>query len=189
MIDANDMKPGITFKDKGSIFIVLSASHSHQGRGQATVKIKIKDLITGSITMKTISGGGKFEKAHIDKTNVIFSYDDGDNYIFMDEETFEQVPINKSKLEWEINFIVDGSKVILISHEGKNIGIQLKPQATLMVTDTEPAVAGNTASGKAMKRAMTEKGLEIQVPLFIKNNDYVIVSTEDGSYISRQKKG
>ena len=187
MIEVNDMKPGVTFKEGNDIFIVITASHSHQGRGQATVKLKVKNLTTGSITIKTISGGGKFEKAHISKENAIFSYDDGSNYVFMDENTYEQVEIPTTKLEWEKNFIIEGTKVILIKYESQILGITLKPSAELKISHTEPAVAGNTASGKTLKNATVETDFETQVPLFINIGDKVILSTEDGSYLGRGK--
>ncbi len=188
MINLNDLKPGITFKDKDDILLVLSASHSHQGRGQATVKLKVKNLISGSIVIKTYSGNIKFEKAHIQKENAFFSYSTGSEYVFMNENTFEEVKISIEKLEWEKNFIVEEDKVILILFEGSVIGITLKPSYNLKVIFTEPAVAGNTASGKALKSATIETGYTTQVPLFINNNDYITISTEDGTYIGRAKK-
>ena len=188
MIDVNDLKPGVTFKENDKIFIVLNAQHSHQGRGQATVKVKIKNLITGAITQKTISGGGKFEKAHISKENGLFSYSTGDNYVFMHETNFDQYEIPLSKLEWEKFFITEGSKVTLIKYEGVILGVQLPSSSDLTIKHTEPAVAGNTVSGKTLKNAITETDLEVQVPLFINIGDKVTFSTSDGSYLSRAKK-
>ncbi|CAT05002.1 Elongation factor P [Mesomycoplasma conjunctivae] len=184
MINVNEFRPGITFKDEGDIFVVLESQHSKQGRGQANVKAKVKNLKTGAIIVKTYSGGERVEKAHIEKVSMSYLYNDGDAIVLMNDETFEQISIEVSKVEWEIKFLVDGAKVKVRKYGEEILDIELAPKVELLVTQAFDAVKGNTSSNPT-KKITLETGYEIDAPLFIKEGEKIVVSTETGKYVSR----
>ncbi|AGM24994.1 elongation factor P [Spiroplasma chrysopicola] len=184
MISVNDFRPGITFEYEGNIYVVLEAQHSKSGRGQAHVKAKVKNLRTGSTTMITFTGGDKVSKAMIDKVEMQFLYDDGSNAIFMDTATYEQLEIPSERLIWEKNFLKEGVMVSVSKFEGEVIGIVLPDKIDLQIVEAEAAIKGDTTSG-AMKKAVLETGWELLVPLFIKENEIITVSTADGKYSGR----
>lgn len=184
MINVNDFKPGITFLYEKEIYIVLESNHSKSGRGQAHVKTKVKNLKTGTIKNITFTGGDIVYPAIIETKKAQYLYREDQSYIFMDEETYDQVMIPESQLAWEKNFIVEGDTVKLKVYQETIIGIELRSSVMLTVTYTEPGVKGNTATN-ATKPATLETGYQVQVPLFINNNDKIIINTIDGTYKSR----
>ncbi|TNK96609.1 elongation factor P, partial [Mycoplasmopsis pullorum] len=183
----NEFKPGITFQDEGDIFIVLEAQHSKQGRGQANVKAKVKNLRTGSTTIKTYTGGDKVKPAHIDKRRMNFLYSDGENIILMDNETFEQVEIPVKNVEWELNFLKEGSEVQIRKFEEEVLDIELPINVDLLVQSAPDAVKGNTTTNP-QKKVILETGFEMETPMFIKEGDSIIVSTETGKYVGKNNK-
>ncbi|APJ38254.1 elongation factor P [Mycoplasmopsis pullorum] len=187
MINVNEFKPGITFQDEGDIFIVLEAQHSKQGRGQANVKAKVKNLRTGSTTIKTYTGGDKVKPAHIDKRRMNFLYSDGENIILMDNETFEQVEIPVKNVEWELNFLKEGSEVQIRKFEEEVLDIELPINVDLLVQSAPDAVKGNTTTNP-QKKVILETGFEMETPMFIKEGDSIIVSTETGKYVGKNNK-
>ncbi|QSF13380.1 elongation factor P [Mycoplasma sp. Mirounga ES2805-ORL] len=187
MINVNTFKPGITFQDEDEIFVVLEAQHSKQGRGQANVKAKVKNLRTGAITIKSYTGGVMVKKAHIDKRPMNFLYNDGENIVLMDNETYEQIEIPLSKLQWEMNFLVEGMKVQIRKFEEEVLDIEIDTNITLKVIEAPDAVKGNTTTNP-QKRIKVETGYELDAPMFIKENDFVIVSTETGKYVGKGNK-
>lgn len=187
MISVNDFKPGITFQLDGNIYVVLNAQHSKQGRGQANVKAKVKDLRTGTITIKSFTGGDKVQKAHIETISMNYLYNDGNNAILMDEVTYEQFEIPLKRLEWELNFLVDGSKVKVRKFEEEILDIEIPLNIELEVAEAFDAVKGNTTTNP-QKKVTLITGFELEVPMFIKQNDVIIVSTEDGKYVGKGKK-
>lgn len=184
MINVNDFKPGITFLYDKEIYLVIESAHSKSGRGQAHVKAKVKNLKTGTIKILTFTGGDVVYPAVIERRKAQYLYRDDQDYIFMDEATFDQIMINETKLLWEKNFLVEGESINLRFYNEEIIGIELKPAVTLEVTYTEPGVKGNSTTG-SMKPATLQTGYKLQVPLFVNNNDKIIVSTIDGVYKSR----
>ncbi len=184
MINVNEFRPGITFEFEGEIFVVISAQHSKQGRGQANVKAKVKNLRSGSITIKTFSGGERVQKARIDKITMVFLYNEGQNSVLMDDSTYEQISIDNEKIAWELNFLSEGVKVKLRKFNDEILDIELPPKIELKVASTFDAVKGNTTTNPT-KRATLETGFEIDVPLFIKEDEIIVVSTEEGKYVSR----
>ncbi len=184
MIDVNKFKPGITFQENSEIFMVIEAQHSKQGRGQASVKAKVKNLRSGAITVKTYTGGDKVKKAHINKKDMDYLYNDGVNAILMDQETFEQVEIDMSKLEWELNFMVEGNKVKVRCFESEILDLELDANVQLKVTEAPDAVKGNTTNNP-QKFIEVETGFKLEAPMFIKEGETIIVSTSDGKYIGR----
>ncbi|WP_338965961.1 MULTISPECIES: elongation factor P [unclassified Spiroplasma] len=184
MISVNDFRPGLTFQYEGNIYAVVEAQHSKSGRGQAHVKAKVKNLRSNATTSITFTGGDKVEKAMIDKVEMQYLYDDGANVIFMDTQSYEQLEVPSSRLTWEKNFFKEGVMASVTKYEGEVLGIILPDKVDLTITTAEAAVKGDTSSG-AMKKAVLETGLEVQVPLFIKEGELITVSTSDGKYSSR----
>lgn len=187
MINVNTFKPGITFQENGDIFSVLSASHSKQGRGQATVKAKVKNLRTGSTTVKSYTGGDKVESAHIDKKDMDYLYNDGANIVLMDQQTFEQIEIPLVKVEWELNFLKEGNKVMVRLFGSEVLDIELPTNIELLVTEAPEAIKGNTQNNP-QKKIILETGFELEAPMFIKEGETIIVSSEDGKYVGRGNK-
>lgn len=183
-INVNDLKNGSTFLHEGNVFLVLTTEHSKSGRGQAHVKIKAKNLMQVNTQMLTFTGGDKVEKAFVKKFKAQFIYEDESGFNFMNNETFEQIAIPTSKLEWEKNFIVEGQNVNLTSFEEQILGIELDTNVELEIQDTADAVKGNTVTN-ATKKATTNTSLELDVPQFIQIGDKIIVNTETGKYVSR----
>ena len=187
MINVNSFKPGITFQENKDIFVVLEASHSKQGRGQANVKAKVKNLRTGSITVKSYTGGNKVAKAHISKNDMDYLYSDGANIILMDQTTFEQIEISIKKVEWEMNFLKEGNKVLVRTFEGQVLDVELPTEVTLVVSEAADAVKGNTTNNP-QKKVTLETNFELEVPMFIKQGESIIVSTATGKYKGRGGK-
>lgn len=187
MISVNDFKPGITFQLDGNIYVVLTAQHSKQGRGQANVKAKVKDLRNGSTTVKSFTGGDKVQKAHIETVSMNYLYNDGTSAILMDEETFEQIEIPISRLEWELNFLIDGSKVKVRKFNEEILDIEIPLNIEIEVSEAFDAVKGNTTTNP-QKKVILVTGFEIEAPMFIKQGDVIIVSTEEGKYVGKGKK-
>lgn len=184
MFSVNDVKNGITFELEGEIYQVLEFSHVKPGKGAAFVKMKIKNLRTGSNTEKSFNSGTKLEKAMIEKKGMQFLYASGDMYNFMNMETYEQIELSASQLGDDAKFLKEGLNVDLSFYNGELLGVILPDKVELKVVHTEPAVKGNTTNN-ATKDAELESGLVIRVPLFVEENDVVIVSTSTGKYDSR----
>ena len=187
MINVNTFKPGITFEEDKDIFVVLSASHSKQGRGQANVKAKVKNLRNGSIINKTFTGGDKVQPAHITKVDMDFLYNDGSNIILMDQSSFEQIEIPNNKVEWEMNFLKEGNKVLVRKYNDEILDVELPINVELKVVSAPEAVKGNTQSNP-QKKVILETNFEIEVPMFIKEGENIIVSSETGKYVGRASK-
>ena len=184
MFSVNDVKNGITFELEGDIYQVLEFSHVKPGKGAAFVKMKIKNLRTGSNTEKSFNSGTKLEKAMIEKKPMQFLYASGDMYNFMNMESYEQIELSASQLGEDAKFLKEGLNVDLSFYNGELLGVILPDKVELKVVHTEPAVKGNTTNN-ATKDAELESGLVIRVPLFVEENDVVIVSTSTGKYDSR----
>ena len=187
MINVNNFKPGMTFEIKEGIFSIISSSHSKQGRGQASVKAKIKNLRTGAVLYKTWNGGNQVAKAHISKIKMNYLYNDVNNYFFMNNSTYEQIEISQEKIKWEINFLIEGSNVLVREFNGEILDIEIPPKVSLEITTVEDAIKGNSQNNP-QKIAILETGYSVHVPIFIKNNEKVIISTETGLYIKRDNK-
>ncbi|TDV24137.1 translation elongation factor P (EF-P) [Mycoplasmopsis mustelae] len=187
MINVNEFKPGITFQDEGEIFVVLEAQHSKQGRGQANVKAKVKNLRTGSTTIKSYTGGDKVKPAHIDKRKTDYLYSDNENIILMDKETYEQIEIPLKVVEWEMNFLKEGQEVQIRKFENEVLDIELPLNITLRVTSAPDAVKGNTTTNP-QKKVIVETGFELETPMFIKEGDLITISTESGKYVGKSKE-
>ena len=184
MILVNDLKPGSTFEYEGNIYMVLSMSLNKTAMRQMVVKAHAKDLRTGTIKDVVFTGGDKVEQAQIEKREMQYLYDAGDELVFMDNATYDQIEIAKSRLEWELNFLKPNDNVSITSYEGEILGVSLPDKVALRVAESEQAVKGDTATA-AQKNATLETGWVIKVPLFIQQDEVVLVSTVDGKYCGR----
>ncbi|MGL4647168.1 MAG: elongation factor P [Mycoplasmoidaceae bacterium] len=185
IIHAKDLRAGHTFIYKNNIYLVLENSFNKTAMREGIVKCKVKNLRTSTITIEVLTGE-KLEQANVQKKKCSFSYIDGANYVFMDLENFEQYEVNIAKLQWEKNFLIEGSEVNMIIYENEILGLSLPDTVTLRVEYAEEAVQGNSVQ-TALKKATLETGWEIDVPQFIKTGELVIVNTVSGEYISRCK--
>lgn len=186
MIIVNDLKPGITFLYENNIYTCLDISHNKTAMRQMIVKAKAKNLRTGTILDVSFTGGDKVEQAHIDKKEMNYLYDAGDSLVFMDNETYEQIEIPHANLEWEMHFLKPNDNVVISMYEGEILGVILPDKVALQIVECEPAVKGDTATS-ATKNAVLETGWEIRVPLFIENEEMVLINTADGKYSGRAK--
>ncbi|MBR3199117.1 MAG: elongation factor P [Bacilli bacterium] len=184
MININDIKNGMTIIIDGNIYLILEFQHVKPGKGPAFVRIKLKNLRTGSTIEQTFNTNIKFEKAIIAKKPMQYLYGSGDTHNFMNMETYEQIDLTKDQLGDDAKFLKEGLNLEVTFYQGEVLGITLPEKIEYGISHTEPAVKGNTATN-ATKEATLENGLTIKVPLFINENDRVIVSTKDGKYDSR----
>lgn len=183
-ININDIKNGMTIIIDGNLCSIVEFQHVKPGKGPAFVRIKLKNLRTGSIVENTYNTNLKVTKAHINKVKAGYLYANGDNYVFMNNETFEQMEIPSSILGDSLNFIKEGLEIDIDYYEGEIIGITLPEKIEFEVIETEPAVKGNTTNN-AQKDAKIETGYVVKVPLFINTGEKIIISTKDGKYSSR----
>ncbi len=184
MINVNDFKTGVTINFNNSIYQVLEFQHVKPGKGPAFVRSKLKNLRTGAIIDHTFTAGIKLEKAHVEKRPMQFLYSTGDIYYFMNMDDYEQIELNKNIIGDKIVFLKENLEIEIISFEGEILEIILPDKIELKVVRTETATRGNTSSN-AYKDASLETGLVAKVPLFIEQDEIIIVSTYDGKYVSR----
>jgi len=184
MISTSDFKTGITIQYDGNLFQVIEFQHVKPGKGQAFVRSKLRNLRTGAVTDKTFNAGEKMERAHIEKSSMQFLYAMGDTYVFMNNETYEQIEVPVANLAHEKNFMLDGMEVKIMQFGDEVLGVELPEKVTLEVTESDPGVKGNTASN-ATKSATVSTGYTLQVPLFIEVGEKLIINTSTGAYVSR----
>ncbi|WP_323615540.1 elongation factor P [Erysipelothrix rhusiopathiae] len=184
MIQSNDLRAGMSIIYEDNLYQVLDTSHNKTAQRQMIIKPKVRNMRSGSVTELTMIGGDKVEQAHIDKRVMQYLYDAGEELVFMDGETYEQLEIAKSRLEWEMNFMKENQDITVVFYESEVLGVNLPEKIALTVTQAEPIVKGDTATN-AQKNAVVETGLEIRVPLFISEGEVVLVNTTDGKYSGR----
>jgi elongation factor P len=184
LISVNDFKTGLSIEVDGDIFSVTDFQHVKPGKGAAFVRSKLKNLRNGNVVEKTFRAGETVARAVIENRQVQYLYNSGSDYTFMDNETYDQFELTKKQLEWEINFLKENMSVNIASYQGEIIGITLPNSVELAVTETEPGIKGNTATG-ATKSAKLETGLSVHVPLFINEGDVLLIDTREGKYVSR----
>jgi len=184
MIDVNDLRKGVTFEYDGKLYIVLEYSHNKPGRGNATIRIKARDLRSGTTLERTFQSGDRVQDARLDFHNVQYLYNDGDNYFFMDTETFEQPGIPKNVIGDAAGFLKESMEVKLTFYNGEAIDIELPTSVDLKVVQAETAVKGDTATG-VTKKVMVETGTSVQVPYFVVEGDTIRVDTRTGAYVTR----
>lgn len=184
MISAGDFRNGATFDDNGNVFQIIEFQHVKPGKGAAFVRTKIKNVITGSVVERTFNPSEKFPTAFIEKREMQYLYKEDNIYFFMDNETYEQEPINEDALGDNFKFVKENTDVKVLSYKGKVFGVEPPFFMELEVTETEPGVKGNTASN-ATKQAILETGATLNVPMFINEGDKIRVDTRTGEYMER----
>jgi len=184
MISAGEFRNGITFEFEGNVYQVVEFQHVKPGKGAAFVRTKLKNVITGGIIEKTFRPTEKMPKAHIERKEMQYLYNDGGLYYFMDQETYEQIPLNESQIGDSLKFVKENMIVKILSYKGSVFGIEPPTFVELEVTATEPGFKGDTATG-ATKPATLETGATINVPLFINQGDIIRVDTRTGEYMER----
>ena len=184
MISVNDFKTGVTIELEGQPYQVLDFQHVKPGKGAAFVRAKLKNLQTGGSIEKTFRGGEKVTKAHLARRPMQYLYSDGDEYVFMDNENYEQTSITKAQIGDGIKWLLENMEIQVLLFQNKIIGLELPNFVELEVTETEPGIKGDTATG-ATKNATLETGAVIQVPLFVDSGDRVRVDTRTSQYMER----
>lgn len=184
MTNSNDFKVGVTIEVEGAIYTILEFQHVKPGKGAAIVKTKLKNLRTGSIIEKTFNAGEKVALARIEKKNMQFLYSMNDTYYFMNNETYDQIELDKAVIGEDVKFLKENLEVYIIFYGDEVLGMDLPDKVVLKVIKTEAAVKGNTTNN-ALKDAEVETGFTVRVPLFINQDEDILISTKDGKYVSR----
>ena len=185
-ITAGDFRKGMIFEMEGKPMVVVDFQHVKPGKGAAFVRTKYKNVITGTIREESFNPTAKFEQGAVERRSAEYSYNDGDLYYFMDQETFDMVPLNKELLGDAFRFVTENTVCKVLSYKGSVFGLECPNFMDLEVTETEPGLAGNTATN-TLKPATVETGAEVKVPLFINIGDKITIDTRTGEYLSRCK--
>ena len=186
-ITAGEFRNGKTFEMDGKVMQVIEFQHVKPGKGAAFVRTKMKNVVTGAVTETSFNPTAKFEEAFVERKDMEYSYSDGDLYYFMDQETYDMVPLNKDLLGDAFRFVKENTMCKVLSYKGTVFGLECPNFMDLVVTETEPGFAGNTATN-VTKPATLETGAEIKVPLFIDVGDKITIDTRTGEYLSRCKE-
>ena len=186
MISAGEFRNGITFDMDGKVMQVVEFQHVKPGKGAAFVRVKMKNVITGGVTETSFNPTAKFPTAYIERKKMEYSYNDGTLYYFMDQETYELEPIDGANLDDSFKVVKENDICTIMSYKGKVFGVEVPNFVDLVVTETEPGFAGNTATN-VTKPATVETGAEIKVPLFIEEGEKIQVDTTTGEYLGRAK--
>lgn len=184
MIGASDFRKGVTFEINGEPFVIVDFQHVKPGKGAAFVRTKYKSLVSGTIREEAFNPNVKFPKAHIETKDMQYLYSDGELYFFMDNETFEQIPLSYEQVEDAIIYLKENDSATLKFYKGKCFSVEAPNFVILTITESEPGIAGNTASNTT-KKATVETGAVIDVPLFVNEGDKIKIDTRTGEYLSR----
>ncbi len=184
MISSNDFQTGLTIELDGEIFMVIEFQHVKPGKGAAFVRSKLRNMRSGATTEKTFRAGEKVAKALIEKKAMEYLYSTGEEFVFMDTESYEQVFLRASQLGDNLNFLKENMQILVMVFKGEVIGIEMPHSVELIVTETEPGFKGDTASGGS-KPAKLETGFIVQVPFFISEGDVLRIDTRTGAYLER----
>jgi elongation factor P len=184
MVSTSDLRKGIAIELDGELWQILDYHHIKMGRGSAQVRIKLRNVKRGQTVERSFQAGEKWPRAHLDRRQVQFLYRDGNDFHFMDTESYDQFTLTAEKLDDAVNYLKDGMLVDRTSYQGETIGVELPITVDMVVTETEPGFAGDTATG-ARKLATVETGLVVQVPLFVAEGDTIRIDTRTGEYQTR----
>lgn len=187
VVDTSDFYSGMKIRWQDAIWEIIDYQHHKMGRGGAVIKTKLKNLDTGSIIENSFRSGEKFERIIFEEKPAQFIFQDGDNYVFMDMENYDQIYIPKDVLDTAINYLTDNLEVVLEFHENRVVGVELPKSVDLKVIETPPSFKGDTVSGGG-KPATLETGITITVPVFVNVGDAIVVDTRTGQYLERVKK-
>jgi len=180
----NDLKNGLVLNIDGQLWAVVEFQHVKPGKGGAFVRTKLKNVLSGKVVDKTFNAGVKVETANVDKRDMQYLYRDGDDWVFMDTSSYDQIHISNTVVGDNSRWLLENQEAVVAVHEGNPLYIELPAAVELMITYTEPGLQGDRATG-GTKPATLETGAEIQVPLFIEPDTKVKVDTRDGSYLGR----
>ncbi|MDD4370924.1 MAG: elongation factor P [Anaerostipes sp.] len=184
MVSAGDFKNGLTIEFEGNIYQIIDFQHVKPGKGAAFVRTKLKNIKSGGVIEKTFRPSEKCPKAHIDRKEMQYLYNDGDLYNFMDMETYDQIAIDAETVGDALKFVKENENVTIVSHQGNVFAIEPPISVELVVTECEPGEKGNTAQG-ATKPCVVETGATVYVPLFVNQGDVLKIDTRTGEYSSR----
>jgi elongation factor P len=184
MATTNDLKNGMVLNLDGQLWSVIWFQHHKPGKGGAMVKTKLKNVLSGKVVDKTFNADVKVDIASVDKRQMTYLYHDGDSYVFMDSQSYDQLPLTTDIVGDASNFLLDNQEAVVAMHEGTPLYIELPASVELSVEYTEPGMQGDRSTG-GTKPARLETGFEVQVPLFITSGEKVKVDTRDGSYLGR----
>ncbi len=184
MISSNDLRNGVTILENGQLWTVIEFLHVKPGKGSAFVRTRLKNVKTGSTVEKTFRAGEKLERATVDNRQMQMLYNDADGYHFMDQETFENVTLQRDVIGDPADFLKDGMVVDVQLHDSNPIGVDLPAHVELRVEQTDPGFKGDTATGTT-KPATLETGAVVNVPLFVNPGDVIRIDTRDRRYIGR----
>ena len=184
MATTNDLKNGLVLNIDGQLWTVVEFQHVKPGKGPAFVRTKLKAVLSGKVVDKTFNAGVKVETANVDKRDFQYLYRDGDDFVFMDTDSYEQLHVSPAVVADNAKWLLEGQSAIVATHDGAPLYVELPASVELMITYTEPGLQGDRSTG-GTKPATLETGAEIAVPLFIENDTKVKVDTRDGSYLGR----
>ncbi|NLO98026.1 MAG: elongation factor P [Peptococcaceae bacterium] len=184
MISSNDFKTGLTFEVDGDIYQVVEFQHVKPGKGSAFVRTKIKNLRTGAVIERKFNAGEKVAKARLDRREMQYLYKDGDQFVVMDNESYEQFTLNEAQIGDNVKWLKENMELAVLFYNNEVIGVDLPNTVELKVIETEPGVRGDTATGGS-KAAVVETGATVQVPFFVNVGDVLIIDTRTGTYVSR----
>ena len=184
MVSAGDFRNGVTFEMDGQVYQIVEFQHVKPGKGAAFVRAKIKNVIQGSVVERTFNPTEKFPTAFIERKDMVYSYNDSGLYYFMDQETFDMIPVAEADLSDNFKFVKENDICRILSYKGNVFGVEPPTFVTLEVTKTDPGFKGDTATN-ATKPATLETGAEIRVPLFINEGDMIRIDTRTGEYMER----
>ncbi len=187
MLYASDFRKGITFELNGEPHIILDFQHVKPGKGAAFVRTKYKNILTGATREEAFNPNDKFPKAHIETKQMQYLYNDGELYYFMDQESFEQVPLMAEQVEEAMKYIRENDEATIKFYKGSAFIVEAPNFVNLKVTETEPGVKGDTATN-VTKAAVVETGATIQVPIFIDEGEIIQIDTRTGEYLGRSKE-
>ena len=185
MISAGDFRKGVTFEMEGEPYVILDFQHVKPGKGAAFVRTKYKNLKTGAIREDAFNPSDRFPRARIETREMQYLYNDGELYYFMDNETFEQIPLTHDEVEHSIQYLKENTNAMIKFYQGKPFQVDAPNFVELQITETEPGVRGDTASN-VTKIAKVETGASVHVPLFVNEGDIVRIDTRTGEYMSRK---
>ncbi len=184
MISAGEFRNGVTIEYEGNIYQIIEFQHVKPGKGAAFVRTKLKNIKNGGVVEKTFRPTEKCETAHIDRKDMQYLYNDGDLYNFMDNETYEQIAINKEVIGDSLKFVKENETCKIVSYKDQVFAVEAPLFVELLVTECEPGVKGDTATG-ATKPCTVETGATLNVPLFVNQGDTIKIDTRTGEYLSR----
>ena len=184
MIATGDLRKGIIVEMDGQLFSVLDYQHQKIGRGSAQVRLRLRNVRSAAITETAVQAGTKFPRVRLEQRNVSFLYAEDNTYYFMDQETYDQIPLTAQQLGDAVNYLTDGMVLQVQLHENEPVAVDLPITVELRVEHTDPGFRGDTATG-GTKPARLETGLNVQVPLFVNSGDTIRVDTRTGSYLER----